>query len=207
MNVDETLNSEFESLRAKVESELRRHAVVLVTSAMYGDGKSLAAIGLVESLSRSGYRVALVDANPGAVPRDAGASAAQPLRSFPVFTLSAGKDSSVASRDSLRRFLGQMRGDYDFTVIDGPPLLESSMAMLLAPLVDGVLLTVRLGRAPSEVDELMIRSLRNAKAHVVGVIGASSESIADIEPVRAVRYRGDSPIVMFELTAAGFASS
>jgi receptor protein-tyrosine kinase len=185
------LGSQFQLLRARIESELHAPVVILVTSAATGDGKSVTAFGLAESLSSVGHRVALVDANVTA-------PAAQTLTSptvlstrLPIFGLPVDKKDPVAARETARGFLRDLRGRFDFTIVDGAPFMQNSISMLLAGAVDGVLLTVKLGRAQLEGDELLARALDHAGANVVGIVTVAGDCIAEFRRTRANPRTGE----------------
>ena len=66
----EAMNAQVQLLRSRVEADLGKPAVVMVTSALPGDGKTLTAHSLAMSFGRSGHRVALAGpAAAGADPR------------------------------------------------------------------------------------------------------------------------------------------
>jgi Mrp family chromosome partitioning ATPase len=77
--VPDSLSREFRLLRNRIESEIQGPAVLLVTSASDGDGASLTAYGIAESLSRTHQRTALVTtAAVGHGPEPVGAPAPAP---------------------------------------------------------------------------------------------------------------------------------
>ena len=59
---------------------------------------------------------------------------------------------------------------YDVLVIDSPPLLPASDALVLAPRVDGVLVVVKTGFLNRNMVGSAIEQLRNAKANLLGVV-------------------------------------
>jgi len=59
---------------------------------------------------------------------------------------------------------------YDVLVIDSPPLLPASDALVLAPRVDGVLVVVKTGFLNRNIVGRAIEQLRNAKANLLGVV-------------------------------------
>jgi Mrp family chromosome partitioning ATPase len=179
--MDRTLAAKFQILRARIESDLKPGSVILVTSALPGDGKSVTAYGLADCLAQIGRRVALVDgsatarsANPSPYPLDA---AKMPIVPLPFDELETRRLGA-----SIGTFVAKMRSEYDFTLIDGAAFMRSSVPMLLASAVDGVLLTVRLGRAQTDDDLLMCQMLGSAKANLLGVVAVSAESIAPFGP-------------------------
>ncbi len=189
--MDDVLASKFALLRVRIESDLKLGSVILVTSAQRKDGKSLCAYGLAEGLVKVGHRAVLVDAAARRLPvADARPREAVP-RGVPIVALSS-DESALTTREAVYAFVAQMRGRYDYTIIDAAPLMSNSVAMSLASAVDAVLLAVRHGRPPSEDDNVMVQTLKHLKAKVLGVIASSPRAIGEFERSRASAHDGDS---------------
>jgi tyrosine-protein kinase len=159
------------SLRRRLPATGQR--VVLVTSALHGEGKTevTAALGLV--LSQAGQRTWLVSADmrwprlhelfdvaqtPGLAEVLAGARNGD---ASGIFELSASRTGSgtlhvlasgrtptdpaqLLASDALDSLFEEIRGsEYDFVLLDGPPLLGLVDSQVLAQRVDGVLLVCR----------------------------------------------------------------
>jgi Mrp family chromosome partitioning ATPase len=172
------LNSQLQLLRSRVEAELGKPAVILVTSAAGGDGTSLTAYSLASCFVESGHRAALVDLTPGGAERHDVTMIELPHQ-----------DGSAIGRERLATFVEEMRSSQDFTVVDAGTFLSSANAMALAWMVDGILLAVRMGRAPTDEDEFMIQTIANSRGRVVGVVATSEEAVAKFERTQA----GDRP--------------
>jgi Mrp family chromosome partitioning ATPase len=169
----EAMNAQVQLLRSRVEADLGKPAVVMVTSALPGDGKTLTAHSLAMSFGRSGHRVALAGpAAAGADPRCVSIVGLPP------------EEGRVTERDRLVEFIEKSRTEYDYTVIDAGTFLRSNTAMALAPLVDGILLTVRVGRAPSDDDELLVRTIDHSRGRIVGVVVTDAKAIEAFEHER-----------------------
>ena len=160
--------AQMQVLRSRVEAELPKPAIILVTSAARGDGKSLVAHALAESFLRAGHRAALVHLTRGLADRP----------ELPEIA-SAQDVADSGAADRFEAMVTKMRAGYDFTVVDGRPLLQDTAAVSLAALVDGILIVVRVGRPESTADALMMRTLKRAGARVVGVVAAEAQAIAD----------------------------
>jgi capsular exopolysaccharide synthesis family protein len=146
-----------------------RARVVLVSSAAPGEGKSFTAAHLAALLASEGQRVLLVDADLrrptlaqsfGVAPKPGLAEwlaqgAEPPVADFVQPTraglslLAAGRGSHVTegwSREDALALVERIRvGDWDFVVIDSPPLLVAAVSTLLAAAADDVLLVARAG--------------------------------------------------------------
>jgi Mrp family chromosome partitioning ATPase len=167
------LNSQLQLLRSRVEAELGKPAVILVTSAADGDGTSLTAYSLASCFVKSGHRAGLVDLAAGGAEHHDVTTIELPH-----------EDGSAIGRERLATFVKEMRSSQDFTVIDGGTFLSSASAMALAWMVDGILLTVRVGRAPTDEDELMMQTIAHSRGHVVGVVATSEEAVARFERIQ-----------------------
>lgn len=167
--------------RARVSRPL---AVVAVTSAVAGEGKSLTVACLAASSARRGRKTLLVDCDlrrptqaslfgvdegPGLGAVLAGrASIASVLRKGPgeLALLPAGtlpEDvSALLSGPMLGRVLRELRDGYQEIYLDLPPALPFADAMLAAAAADGVLVVVRSGRTPAEKVAQAVEALAGA---------------------------------------------
>jgi Mrp family chromosome partitioning ATPase len=164
---DPTLNTQAQVLGARIEAELGKPAVVMVTSASAGDGKSLTAYSLAASLEKNNHRVTVIE-----IPNEGG-----------------------NSHERLSAFVEKMRSNYDFAIIDAATFGQSSSVMSLAGLVDGILLTVRFGRAPIDVDASMVGMLEQCSGNIVGVVATEAEAIANFERAREESSAFPRPLI------------
>lgn len=139
-----------------------------VSSAMAGEGKSLSSVNLAYSLAQLEKRVLLVDCDmrrpslntklpiqktPGLsnyLTRQVGLE--QMIQSFisnqvSFNVVAAGRNPpnpiELLSSQRMLKLLNQLRGSYDYIILDLPPVGEVSDALVAAKLVDGILLVVR----------------------------------------------------------------
>lgn len=152
--------------QAQVEHDIR---AILVTSALPGEGKTLTSVNLGLTLSASyGRRVLLVDADlrhPGArdilhVESTPGLSdallndrAVTPpqvsprLWLLPAGTASADPMAALAS-EGMRDFVQRARENFDWVILDTPPIGVFADASLVVSHVDTALLVVAAGGTP-----------------------------------------------------------
>jgi capsular exopolysaccharide synthesis family protein len=144
----------------------RQMSVVLVTSALAGEGKSVVSVSLARSLAKN-HRVLLLDGDfrrpsleaafdiegsRGIVDLLTGdCTLADALRKDPrtglfvipgVRPLSGSDAIAVASSNEIQSFLGMVREAFDFAIIDAAPLLPMADTLILAEGADGVLMVV-----------------------------------------------------------------
>jgi capsular exopolysaccharide synthesis family protein len=168
--------------------------IVAVTSCRRGEGVSTVAANLAATLSRHGNEpVLLVDADtndpavhtifrtslePGlAHVISRGFKSADAIVSSPVqnlHILSAGTTngnlSDIFDSDGFSKLLGSIKSGYRFVVIDVPALNETSSAIRLASLCDGVILVVEAERLRREIARRAKEQLMKLNANVLGVV-------------------------------------
>jgi len=170
---------EFRSFAARVrylsaEKPMRCFGVV---SAVPGEGKSTVSAGLALALAKTGSRVLLLEADlrcPSlcdhlGLERAVGVTdwlrtGAEPVRVQPVrpggfLFLSGGRSlrqpeddpfGEPAEVDRMRTLIEASRRQFDFVVVDCPPLLPVADAVVLQELLDGFIVVVRERYAPME---------------------------------------------------------
>ena len=166
---------------------------LLVTSSVPNDGKSLTATNLAVSLAMSGSRVLLVDADlrKGSLHTRFGITAEKGLGQ--VFTEKLDWHTLVlptqvaglqllprgrANKNSTEFFFATDMGDflttagkeYDYVIVDTPPVMAADDATCLAPRVDGVLFVIRAEATSARVARASLDLLHQRKANVLGLV-------------------------------------
>ena len=77
--------------------------------------------------------------------------------------------SELLSSRQMIDLLARARADYDFVIIDTPPVLAVTDASVLGRLVDAVVLIVRYNAAQKQVVRRCIDLLERTGAHLLGV--------------------------------------
>jgi capsular exopolysaccharide synthesis family protein len=174
--------------------------VILVTSSTSGEGKSFVAANLAVAASHVGKRVLLIDCDMRR-PRQhriweipnllglsnilAGQNELEPAIHkvfLNVDMLPAGKipPNPVTLLDSQRMadLIEEARQDYDFVIIDTPPLTAVTDPLIIGKFADGILLVVRPGRVEYSALKSSKSLLNQSKVPVLGmaVNGVSEES-------------------------------
>lgn len=185
------LFSQFEFLRAHVESIAPPSTSIMLTSAKVGDGKSLTAHGLAERLADSGRRVALVEFRPLDGSKSGKLDEVQKRRSYPILRLPFEEEGSGVATPVLRAKIDELRAAYEYTIIDSQPLLKSRIATVLAGIVDAIIVTVRLGRTADTDDTTLVQALGRADANVLGVVAAAAYDIAAFATDGEAHHPGD----------------
>ena len=185
----------FRSLRTAVLFTARGAPpkVVLVTSALAAEGKTVASLNLATALADAGSRVLLLDADlrHPRCHRTLGVDAARGLSSFlagqqelesvihvldrpGLFFIPAGpppkNPAELVSSARMRRALEDLKARYDFLIIDTPPVLPVTDAVVLAREVDAVVLVVKGHGTPGGLVREARDRLLMAGAPILGVV-------------------------------------
>jgi succinoglycan biosynthesis transport protein ExoP len=78
--------------------------------------------------------------------------------------------SELLSSDRMQRLILEAMADYQFVLIDAPPLLNVTDGRILATLVEGAILVVRGGFTPQELAQQAQLHVRDVGAHLIGVV-------------------------------------
>jgi capsular exopolysaccharide synthesis family protein len=213
MPAPEAYDEAYDGLRAALEFRLPAGSqhVLLVTSALPGEGKSTVTAGLGRALAQAGHRTLLVSANlrrptldelfgfsdaPGLAnvlsafhqngQIDAGALIERAVRAVPealgpaeLQVLPSGSASAspvrLLSTGALVTFFDQLgRSDYDYVLVDGPPLLDLIDGQLLAQWVDGMLVVSSLDRLTPQAAVELHELLEQVDANALGLVVVGS---------------------------------
>ena len=70
----------------------------------------------------------------------------------------------------MHQGINELRSEYKFIVVDSPPVMAATDAVILSVLVDGVLLVVRSGETPKEAFTRTRDLLTGVKCRMLGVL-------------------------------------
>jgi capsular exopolysaccharide synthesis family protein len=88
--------------------------------------------------------------------------------------LAAGSDRADGARllggDGMKSLLQSASGSFDYVIIDSPPLLAVSDALLLSTQVDGVVLVTRAGTTSRKQLEHALHRLSEIESNILGVV-------------------------------------
>lgn len=164
---------------------------ILFTSAGHGEGKTATVLHSAVSFSQLGGRVLVIDADlrrPSCHTRlgveiEAGLTevltgqsetAATVLDAQTLALLPAGatppNPTELLGSDRMRDVLGSLRKQYDFILIDAPPLMPVSDTVVLSTLVDGAVLVVDQQHTPRQAVRMARERLSQVRTRILGVV-------------------------------------
>jgi succinoglycan biosynthesis transport protein ExoP len=168
--------------------------VIMVTSARPQEGKTTTSINTAIVLAQKGVRVLLVDADLrrpsihkalGMGPHSGlsnvltgSATMEQTITTSPVlpnlFIMPAGtpppNPAELLASSNMRDLIAELRDLYDHIVIDTPPTLSVTDAVVLSPRADATILVIRSGHTTKQALRRARDILMQVNAHVAGVL-------------------------------------
>ena len=168
--------------------------ILLVTSSVPNDGKSVTAANLALALAMSGSKVLLVDADlrKGLLHTRFGIVAdqglgqvlseknqdwrklTQPTRLPNLRLLPRGKVQKHSTEfffaADMQNFIKEAASENDFVILDTPPVMAADDAATLAPRVDGVIFVIRAEQTSARIARASLDLLHQRKAKILGVV-------------------------------------
>ena len=168
--------------------------VIMVTSARPQEGKTTTSINTAIVLAQKGVKVLLMDADLrrpsvhktlGMGPRSGlsnvltgSATVQQTITTSPIlpnlFIMPAGtpppNPAELLASSNMRDLITELREQYDHIVIDTPPTLSVTDAVVLSPRADATILVIRSGQTTKQALRRARDILMQVNAHVAGVL-------------------------------------
>jgi polysaccharide biosynthesis transport protein len=172
--------------------EVRPHLVVFA-GIEHKNGCSGTAVSVAACLAENAGRVCLVEANfrsPG-LPALFGTtnhygltealrentpirSIARALNNDRLWLLSSGslaaESPSLLNSERLSNRFTELRAEFDFVIVDGPPMTPYSDAIALGKLADGVVLVLEAESTRREAAVAAVENLRSAQIEILGAV-------------------------------------
>jgi capsular exopolysaccharide synthesis family protein len=194
-NSDSIISEAYRSLRTSIllSNSGKPPKTILVTSAHKAEGKTVSSVNIAISLAQLGGRVLLLDCdmrNPNChkalkMKNEQGMSsflaANVDISSLIVetkvpnlFVVTAGKippnPAELLASPRMKQALTLVDEFFDYVVVDSPPMLAVTDALILSTIVDGVVLVVKAEATPKDVLQKARKSLQGVNAKVLGVL-------------------------------------
>jgi capsular exopolysaccharide synthesis family protein len=87
--------------------------------------------------------------------------------------------AELLSSNRLRTLIEELSARFDHVIIDSPPVINVSDALIVSPVVDGVVIVVKSGQTPREAVLRTKQALVDVNARVFGVVLNSIDLDAD----------------------------
>ena len=166
---------------------------ILVSSPGPGEGKSTSVANLAIALAQMGSKVILVDTdlrrpvlhNLFNLSREVGLTnylvGNEPLTSIVKVTeienlhmITTGilppNPSEMIGSKRMREFLQEIKQEFEYVLFDSPPMIAVTDALVLAPLVDGVVVVLRSGKTDRDAALRTFELLQNVRGRALGVL-------------------------------------
>lgn len=195
-NLKFTATEQYKLLRTNlgfILPEGEKCPVIGITSSVRGEGKSTTAINLAYVLAENGSRVVLIDGDMRlpSIARKMRIKSTPgltnllmkdeiPIRSFAtylsddLFIIPSGSippnPSELLGSDRMKTALDSLKEDFDYIVIDLPPVNIVSDALSVSGLISGMVLVVREEYTEKKELEACIRQLNLSNVNILGFV-------------------------------------
>lgn len=168
--------------------------VITITSSVQNEGKSLVAFDLSKTMAEGGKKILMVDADlrksvlaakyhiqgidKGLSHYLTGQAEIEDIiyeTETEGFYLSVAgplspDPTSLLDSDQFQKFIDKVREDYDYVIIDAPPLGVVIDAAIIGKYCDGAVLVIEQGVIKRKVVQDVIKQLKRGKVRILGVV-------------------------------------
>ncbi len=191
----------------------KENKIILITSSFPQEGKSIVSSNLSSVIAQTKARVLIIDCDlrrsslhekfgysktPGLSEILTGditfAKAIHDTGIDELDLISAGTNppnpSELLGSEAMRQLITTQRKNYDYIVIDAPPVMAVSDAPVLTSVCDLVVLVVEAGRVPVKIAQRMREMLATIKAPVAGIVFNDKSGKGETYEYYGSRYYG-----------------
>ncbi|MGJ7044911.1 CpsD/CapB family tyrosine-protein kinase [Thermoanaerobacterium thermosulfurigenes] len=196
VNSKTTVSEAFRSLRTNLQftSVDKKVKSILITSSLPNEGKSTIIKNLAYALAMTSVKVIVVDCdlrNPTVhqmfkIPNMSGLTniiveddryekyviSDKEFDNLGIITSGPipPNPSELIGSNRMKVFLDRLKEDYDYVLLDAPPVLLVTDPTVLAPVVDGVILVIQANKTEIEATKRAKEILTNLKANILGAV-------------------------------------
>lgn len=185
----------FRALRTNISYSSTDHPcrVILTTSSGPGEGKSTVTANLAVVMAQAGSRVLLIDCDlrrpvmhqvfgvdnqrglTNVIAQDLAVSeVARTTAVDGLAVITSGpippNPSEMLGSQKMKAFLEKVSEQYDVVLVDAPPVIAVTDAVVLASQVDGVILVIKTGESRIDMVRDVKAQLENAGVRILGVV-------------------------------------
>lgn len=200
-------NLQFASINTKIKK-------LIVTSTIPGEGKTTVSVNLAIALAENGQRVLLVDADlrkphihhylkidqrkvgslttalAGITPIE---KCIAYFSDLGIYVLTAGpippNPTELLSSHRMEEFIETLSENYDYIILDTPPVSVVTDAAALCRVADGVIMVVRQGYTPYNLALTAKENLDKVNANIIGCVFNSYDAQKDSKPYSNYYYK------------------
>ncbi|PTL40233.1 CpsD/CapB family tyrosine-protein kinase [Alkalicoccus saliphilus] len=171
----------------------KRLKTIVVTSPLPGEGKSTTAANLSIVLAQQEKRVLLIDTDlrkpsvhhtfklsnstgfTNVVTNQVGIKNAVKRTSLAnLFILTSGplppNPSELLASNRMKRFLEEIKKQYDYIIFDAPPVNAVTDGLILASYVDGTILVIRNGKTEIDPAKKAVNAVKKVEGNLLGAV-------------------------------------
>jgi capsular exopolysaccharide synthesis family protein len=183
-------------LRVNVKFSGKEIKTIMIISSVPNEGKSHVAVYLWKMLAEAGFRTVLVDCDlrKSVMKKEMSFSCNEEYQGLDYYLsgLAEYEDvvhhtniengdivpttnilqnpSSLLEDTRLGELFRGLENNYDYVIVDSPPLVSVSDGMLIAQHCDGAILIVRSGETPKSLIRQSINQLKQTDCHLLGTV-------------------------------------
>ena len=171
----------------------RNFRTIMVTSSTAGEGKTTTLCNVAAAMADNGSRVLILDCDLRK-PRihkffelsnasgltdillrgDDYKQYVQDIDYPNISVITAGSipknPSELLSSEAMKKFIETLKKDYDYVMLDTPPVIPVTDAVIMSTYIDGVILVCSSGNLNVEMGKKTAESLKKVGANVLGVV-------------------------------------
>ncbi|HER63476.1 MAG TPA: polysaccharide biosynthesis tyrosine autokinase [Desulfobacteraceae bacterium] len=166
--------------------------IILISSMKPQEGKTSTALNLARAMAQVADKVLLIDADMRkprvhslmGVTNETGLSnflsgnideyITHKTKEDKIYILPAGPippdPVELITSQRMKILIKQLSKDFDYIIIDSPPIIHLADGLVLSTLVDGIVLVTRTGKITFEMFNAGLKKLQDFKPHILGVI-------------------------------------
>ncbi len=186
-HMEEAINEkiEFQRLASAISLLHLKNKSLMIASANSGEGKTTVTLGLANALLELGFRILIVDADfrkceltqsLGFCGQSIGERKIRPINVFENVDLLAlrvpeDRIAEFVARGGFEESLNSVKNDtqYDYILVDSPPVSLTSEAALIAKIIHNVLFIVRAGISSRHSFHDSVEQLKRYQAEILGL--------------------------------------